>query len=74
MTEHPIKATIVGWESTGGLGVVYDLTDGTKIAREIGREDWPILVRLKYASRLTFARPEIEERYRQMEAERPSRP
>jgi hypothetical protein len=65
MTADPIKATIEGWERTGGLGVVYELADGTKIAREIGSEDWPILERLKYASRLFFARPELGERYRQ---------
>jgi hypothetical protein len=65
MTADPIKATIVDWERTGGLGVVYELADGTKIAREIGSEDWPILERLKYASRVLFARPELEERYRQ---------
>jgi hypothetical protein len=55
---EPIKAEIFAWEHRDPA-VDYTFRNGARQAHRIGMKDWPILLRLERAGKLTFRDDEI---------------
>lgn len=62
---EPIRAEIFTWERRDPA-VDYTFSNGDRDAHPIGMDDWPVLLRLERAGKLTFRDDEIRERYQRM--------
>ena len=62
---EPIKAEVFAWERREPA-VDYTFASGDRVAHRIGMEDWPILLRLERAGRLTFENDNIRKRFQWM--------
>jgi hypothetical protein len=62
---EPIKAEVFVWERRMPA-VDYTSANGDREAHPIGMEDWPILLRLERAGKLTFRDDDIRERFQRM--------
>ena len=69
MTE-PIKAEVFAWERREPA-VDYTFASGDRVAHRIGMEDWPILLRLERAGKLTFRDDDVRARFQRMKPSRP---
>jgi hypothetical protein len=59
---EPIKAEIFAWEHRDPA-VDYTFRNGARQAHRIGMKDWPSLLRLERAGKLTFRDDEIRQRF-----------
>jgi hypothetical protein len=62
---EPIKAEVFAWERREPA-VDYTYPNGKRATHRIGMDDWPILLRLERAGKLTFSDDAIRERFRGM--------
>jgi hypothetical protein len=62
---RPIKAEIFAWESRDPA-ISYTFPNGEREAHRIGMKDWPILLELEHAGKLTFRDDAIRERFQRM--------
>ena len=65
-----IKAEVFAWERRDP-GVDYTFANGDREAHRIGMEDWPILLRLERAGKLTFRDDDVRARFQRMKPSRP---
>ncbi len=59
---EPIKAEVFAWERREPA-VDYTFASGDRVAHRIGMEDWPILLRLERAGRLSFRDDHMRQRF-----------
>jgi hypothetical protein len=62
---EPVKAEIFLWERREPA-VDYTYANGDRGTHRIGMDDWPILLRLECAGKLTFRDDDIRERFQRM--------
>jgi hypothetical protein len=62
---EPGKAEVFAWERRDPA-VDYTFANGDREAHRIGMEDWPILLQLERAGKLTFQNDDIRARFRRM--------
>ena len=66
----PKKAEVFALEGRDPA-VEYTFANGDREAHRIGMEDWPILLRLERAGKLTFRDDDVRARFQRMKPSRP---
>ena len=67
--KEPVKSEVFAWERRDPA-VDYTFANGDREAHRIGMEDWPILLQLERAGRITFQNDHIRARFQRMKPDR----